>query len=372
MAAHMIAAYYTKGCDSHEIFSSLKISKDASFEENINKYTVIQLDMNDVVTNKGPLSVSEYIEKEVINELRKVYPSVPMLDDISLSKAIRQIYSSTEDQFVFVIDEYDVIIRDQQYSSELSGYLSFLVSLFKNSVTSPAIALAYLTGIMPIIKENTQSKLNNFTEYTMLNAKTMAPFVGFTEAEVKDLSLKVKMDFKELKRWYYGYNLDSLDVYSPKSIINAIEERKCDDYWTQTGSYEALKDYIILDFNGIKNDVISMVSGEHIPVNVSKFTNSRVINSKDDVFTSLIHLGYLGYDYKDKTCFIPNYELLQEWINVLEDTPDYESVVELIKDSKKLLEATWKMDAETVAEGISRAHMDSNIIMKDHFSPCSI
>ena len=164
MAAHMIAAYYTKGCDSHEIFSSLKISKDASFEENINKYTVIQLDMNDVVTNKGPLSVSEYIEKEVINELRKVYPSVPMLDDISLSKAIRQIYSSTEDQFVFVIDEYDVIIRDQQYSSELSGYLSFLVSLFKNSVTSPAIALAYLTGIMPIIKENTQSKLNNFTE----------------------------------------------------------------------------------------------------------------------------------------------------------------------------------------------------------------
>lgn len=372
MAAHMIAAYYTKGCDSHEIFSGLKISKDASFEENINKYTVIQLDMNDVVTNKGPLSVSEYIEKEVINELRKVYPSVPMLDDISLSKAIRQIYSSTEDQFVFVIDEYDVIIRDQQYSSELSGYISFLVSLFKNSVTSPAIALAYLTGIMPIIKENTQSKLNNFTEYTMLNAKTMAPFVGFTEAEVKDLSLKVKMDFKELKRWYDGYNLDSLDVYSPKSVINAIEERKCDDYWTQTGSYEALKDYIILDFNGIKNDVISMVSGEHIPVNVSKFTNSRVINSKDDVFTSLIHLGYLGYEYKDKTCFIPNYELLQEWINVLEDTPDYESVVELIKDSKKLLEATWTMDAETVAEGISRAHMDSNIIMKDHFSPCSI
>ena len=364
MAANMIAAYYSKGCDSHEIFSDLKISKDPTFAENINKYTVIKLDMNDVVTNKGKLSVSEYIDEKVISELRKEYPSVTLKDGVSLSTAIMEIYSSTGDQFVFIIDEYDVIIRDQEYSSEISGYLSFLVSLFKNSTVSPAIALAYLTGIMPIIREKVQSKLNNFKEYTMISPKGMAPFMGFTEEEVHSLAQKSGMAFDDLKRWYDGYNLKGLEIYSPKSVINAIEEGVCDDYWSQTSSYEALKDNILMDFNGIKSDVIRMVSGESISVNVSKFTNSRVVNSKDDVFTALIHLGYLGYNYSEQTCFIPNYELMKEWINVLEDTPDYEGVAELIKDSKRLLEATCKGDEEAVAEAVARAHSEACSIQK--------
>ena len=364
MAANMIAAYYSKGCDSHEVFSDLKISKDPSFEDNINKYTVIQLDMNDVVTNKGKLSVSEYIDEKVISELRKEYPSVTLKDGVSLSTAIMEIYSSTGDQFVFIIDEYDVIIRDQEYSSEISGYLSFLVSLFKNSTVSPAIALAYLTGIMPIIREKVQSKLNNFKEYTMISPKGMAPFMGFTEEEVQSLAQKSGVSFDDLKHWYDGYNLKGLEIYSPKSVINAIEEGVCDDYWSQTSSYEALKDNILMDFNGIKSDVIRMVSGESIPVNVSKFTNSRVLNSKDDVFTALIHLGYLGYRYSEQTCFIPNYELMKEWINVLEDTPDYEGVAELIRESKRLLEATWKGDEEIVAEAVARAHAEACSIQK--------
>ena len=364
MAANMIAAYYSKGCDSHEIFSSLNISKDPTFEENINKYTVIKLDMNDVVTNKGKLSVSEYIDEKVISELRKEYPSVTLKDGVSLSTAIMEIYSSTGDQFVFIIDEYDVIIRDQEYSSEISGYLSFLVSLFKNSTVSPAIALAYLTGIMPIIREKVQSKLNNFKEYTMISPKGMAPFMGFTEEEVQSLAQKSGMAFDDLKRWYDGYNLKGLEIYSPKSVINAIEEGVCDDYWSQTSSYEALKDNILMDFNGIKSDVIRMVSGESISVNVSKFTNSRVVNSKDDVFTALIHLGYLGYNYSEQTCFIPNYELMKEWINVLEDTPDYEGVAELIRESKRLLEATWKGDEDAVAEAVARAHAEACSIQR--------
>ena len=364
MAANMIAAYYSKGCDSHEIFSDLKISKDPTFEDNINRYTVIKLDMNDVVTNKGKLSVSEYIDEKVISELRKEYPSVTLKDGVSLSTAIMEIYSSTGDQFVFIIDEYDVIIRDQEYSSEISGYLSFLVSLFKNSTVSPAIALSYLTGIMPIIREKVQSKLNNFKEYTMISPKGMAPFMGFTEEEVQSLAQKSGMAFDDLKRWYDGYNLKGLEIYSPKSVINAIEEGVCDDYWSQTSSYEALKDNILMDFNGIKSDVIRMVSGESISVNVSKFTNSRVVNSKDDVFTALIHLGYLGYNYSEQTCFIPNYELLKEWINVLEDTPDYEGVAELIRESKRLLEATWKGDEEAVAEAVAKAHAEACSIQR--------
>ena len=364
MAANMIAAYYSKGCDSHEIFSNLEISKDPSFESNINKYNVIKLDINGAATKKGKMTIAQYYNKKVVPELMKEYPGVEINEDISLPEALYAVYEASGEKFVFIIDEYDLPIRDEKYSSELGDYLEFLVSLFKDEETNHAIALAYLTGIMPIIKEKTQSKLNNFTEYTMLNAKDMAPFMGFTEEEVRSLSVKSGMDFEELKRWYDGYNLRGLEVYSPKSVISAIEEHECGDYWIQTSSYEALKDYILLDFKGIKSDVITMVSGEHIPVNVSKFTNSRVVNSKDDVFTSLIHLGYLGYSYSDKTCFIPNYELLQEWVNVLEDTPDYESVVELIKDSKRLLEATWNGDEEAVAEGVGKAHMEASSILE--------
>ena len=364
MAANMIAAYYSNGCDSHGIFSDLKISKDSTFEENINKYTVIKLDINDIITRKGPLTVPLFIKSLVIPELKAEYPSLELDENVDIPGAIQEIYTKTGDQFVFIIDEYDVIIRDQEYSSEISGYLSFLVSLFKNSTVSPAKALAYLTGIMPIIREKVQSKLNNFKEYTMISPKGMAPFMGFTEEEVQSLAQKSGMAFDDLKRWYDGYNLKGLEIYSPKSVINAIEEGVCDDYWSQTSSYEALKDNILMDFNGIKSDVIRMVSGDSISVNVSKFTNSRVVNSKDDVFTALIHLGYLGYRYSEKTCFIPNYELMKEWINVLEDTPDYEGVAELIRESKRLLEATWNGDEEAVAEAVARAHTEACSIQK--------
>ena len=306
MAANMIAAYYSKGCDSHEVFSSLKISKDPTFEENINKYTVIQLDMNDVITRKGTLTVPLFINSLVIPELKAEYPSVTLKDGVSLSKAIMDIYSSTGDQFVFIIDEYDVIIRDQEYSSEISGYLAFLVSLFKNSTVSPAIALSYLTGIMPIIKDKTQSGLNNFKEYTMISPKNMAPFMGFTEEEVKDLSLKVGMDYEEVKHWYDGYNLKGLAIYSPKSVITAITKKRCSDYWSQTSSYEAVTDYISLDLDGLKDDVVSMLSGDRVEVSTSFYRNTMSFDTKDDVLTYLIHLGYLAYDSGDGTCRIPN------------------------------------------------------------------
>ena len=319
--------------------------------------------MNGAATDKGDMTIAQYYNQCVVSELMKEYPDVGLPDGIKLSKALTTIYEATGDMFVFIINEYDLPIRDDKYSSELDDYISFLVSLFKSEETNYTIALAYLTGIIPIIKEKTQSKLNNFTEYTMIDPDEMASFMGFTEDEVKSLATHSDMEFGDLKKWYDGYNLNGIEVYSPKSVISSVEKRRCDDYWVETSSYEALKDYILMDFNRIKNDVISMVSGEHIPVNVSKFTNSRIVNSKDDVFTALIHLGYLGYNYSDKTCFIPNYELLQEWINVLEDTPDYESVVELIKDSKRLLEATWNGDEEAVAEGVGKAHMEACSIL---------
>ena len=212
MAANMIAAYYSKGSDSHEIFSDLKISKDPTFEDNINRYTVIKLDINGAATGKGDKTIVQYYNENVMPELMKAYPDVALSSDMSIAKALVSIYEETGDKFVFIIDEYDLPIRDGKYAKESDDYIAFLVSLFKSEETNYTIALAYLTGIMPIIREKVQSKLNNFTEYTMIDADDMAPFMGFTEEEVKDLSLKVGMDYEEVKHWYDGYNLKGLGI----------------------------------------------------------------------------------------------------------------------------------------------------------------
>ena len=239
-----------------------------------------------------------------------------------------------------------------------------MVSLFKSSATAPAIAIAYLTGILPIIKEKVQSKLNNFTEYTMVDADDMAPFMGFTEEEVKDLSLKVGMDYEEVKHWYDGYNLKGLEIYSPKSVITAITKKQCADYWSQTSSYEAVTDYISLDLDGLKDDVVSMLSGNRVEVSTSFYRNTMSFDTKDDVLTYLIHLGYLAYDSGDGTCRIPNNEIKDMWALSMERARGYKEISRMIKDSKKLLEATWKGDEEIVAEAVARAHTEACSILK--------
>ena len=364
MAANMIAAYYSKGCDSHEIFSNLKISKDSSFERNINKYNVIKLDINGAATKKGKMTITQYYDKKVVSELMKEYPDVEISEDISLPEALYAVYEATGEKFVFIIDEYDLPIRDEKYSSELGDYLEFLVSLFKDEETNHAIALAYLTGIMPIIKEKTQSKLNNFTEYTMIDPDEMAPFMGFTEDEVKSLATQSGMEFDELKKWYDGYNLRGLEIYSPKSVISSVEKKRCDDYWVETSSYEAVTDYISLDFEGLKEDVISMFAGNRVAVRTSFYRNTMSFETKNDVLTYLIHLGYLAYDADTSSCFIPNNEIKDMWAHSMERVEGYKDVFQMIKDSKKLLESTWNGDEEAVAEGVGKAHMEACSILE--------
>ena len=357
MAANMIAAYYSKGCDSHEVFSDLKISKDPSFEENINKYNVIKIDMNGIVSSKGGMSVVEYLSSEVIYELKETFPNISLPEDISLAEALLNIYAETGEKFIFIIDEYDVMVRDENYTSELKDYIYLLISLFKSGDVNIAIALAYLTGIMPIIKDKSQSGLNNFKEYTMLDAEDMAPFMGFTVDEVKSLADKNNMDFEEIKRWYDGYNLNGVELYSPKSVITAIEKKRCSDYWTQTGSYEAVSDYIELNLNGIKDDVIKMMAGENIEVDVSGFNNNlKSFKTKEDVFIYLIHLGYLAYDVDRKTCRIPNSEIKNQWANALKRSDKFSNVASIIDVSKKLLDAIYNLEGEPVAKSLEKSH----------------
>ena len=360
MASAMIAAYYSKGCDSSDIFASLKISSDKSFKEHLNKYNVIQFDVNTFYkrTNASK-DMIDSITSTIVSELLDEFPQAKIQADDTLENAIIKAWSATGEAFIIIMDEYDVLVREKVSQDLFDKYLNFLSSLFKNSTLKPAIALAYLTGILPIVRDKIQSKMNEFDEYSMLNARQFSDFTGFTEDEVKSLCNEYNMDYQECRRWYDGYKMnDSVSVYSPKSMVTAMQTGEYGNYWTTTGSYEALSNYILMDFDGIKNDVISMLGGKKVPVNVLTFLNTLTdFKSKNDVFTYLIHLGYLSYDRKNKECFIPNNEIRIEWINAIENAPDYKEIIEMVNESRQLLERTLQGDEKFVASALDKAHL---------------
>lgn len=175
-----------------------------------------------------------------------------------------------------------------------------------------------MTGILPIKKYNTGSALNMFREFTMLEPNSFAPFFGFTEQEVEKLcELSDKVSMEELRAWYDGYRMDTVkEIYNPRSVVEAIGEGKCMDYWNQTGGYSELEEYITKDFDGLGEAVTNLVAGESVPVNVLGFSNDLdSFQDRDEVITALIHLGYLTYC--DGSVRIPNKEIREEFSNTV-------------------------------------------------------
>ena len=364
MAGNMISAYYSKGCDTREVFSQMKLGQEPCFDKYLNKFNVIKLDLNgwyqNAIVENSVVSLIEEINKSLLVDFRKQFPEIEFEEKSSLARCIKEVYAETGEKFVIIIDEYDVLIREQVPQSLFDSYLSFLNGLFKDTAIRPAIALAYITGIIPIVRDKVQSKLNEFTEYTMLDAAQFAPHVGFTAEETKALCEQYGCDFAEFQRWYDGYKLsDEVSLFNPKSVTSSISRKRMGSYWSATGSFEALKDYILMDFEGIRQDVVTMISGDSVEVDVGSFLNTLdKFESKDDVFTYLIHLGYLNYNFEEKTCHIPNEEVRQEWVRSVKLSPDYKKLMEIINASKKLLDATVEGNEEAVARALDAAHTE--------------
>ncbi|WP_442877815.1 PD-(D/E)XK nuclease domain-containing protein [Clostridium sp.] len=223
-----------------------------------------------------------------------------------------------------------------------------------------------MTGILPIKKYGSHSALNMFSEYSMTNPREMAEFFGFTKEEVQTLCEQYHRSFEETEAWYDGYELCAMQgtelkkyaMYSPKSVVDAMLSGIFDNYWNQTETYEALKAYICMNFEGLKDDIVRMLAGESVQINIGTFSNDMTtFQGKDDVLTLLVHLGYLSYHWTDKTVSIPNKEVSQEYINAI-STMDWTEVICSVENSKKLLEALWRMDEETVARGVEQAHLE--------------
>ena len=357
-AAKMFAAYYSRGADARAIFQNLKIAKETSCE-NLNQYDVIFLDITLFLSIADtPETVVKEIQKDVIEELKKEFPGTIQRETESLLKALMQVHTATGRKFFIIIDEWDALFREAKQNTEIQKeYIQLLRSLFKNNITPQIIAGAYMTGILPIKKYGTQSALTDFREYTMLEPGPLAPFVGFTEEEVKRLCEIHPLDFEQAKRWYDGYVFEqSGHIYSPNSIIEAIQNQNFANYWTQTETYESLMTYMDLNFDGLKDSVIDMIGGMRCKVDVGSFQNDMTsLKSKDDVLTLFVHLGYLAYDRKTKEVFIPNEEIREEFIRSVKNGNRRE-LVKAVELSDKLLNATIRKDETTVAELIEEAH----------------
>lgn len=356
----MLTAYYSRGCDSEEMFSHLEISKSPDFKKHLNKYDVIHLDIQWCLEPAGGAErVVSYITEKTIEELREYYPGELPEGINSLPEALSRINTLTGKKFIVIIDEWDVLIRDEPGNTKAQeDYINFLRAMFKGTEPTKYIQLAYLTGILPIKKEKTQSALNNFDEFTMIEATDLAQYVGFTEEEVKELCEKYDKDFEKVKKWYDGYLLEDYQVYNPKAVVSTLLKGKFRSYWSETGSYEVIIPLINMDFDGLKTAIIEMLSGAAVKVNTTTFKNDTVsFKSRDDVLTYLIHLGYLAFNQVNQTAFIPNEEIRQE-LTIATESTKWNELITFQRESERLLNAALNLDEKAVAAGIEKIHMD--------------
>ncbi len=278
---------------------------------------MIHIDVQWFLTNCEDVdNVVTYITKVVLDELREVYPEILSQEVVSLPDGLSQVKNRTGQKFIIIIDEWDVLIRDESANKKVQEeYIRFLRSMFKGTEPTKYIQLAYLTGILPIKKERTQSALNNFREYSMLNAGPLASYIGFTEEEVKVLCQIYKKDFTEVKRWYDGYKLGQYHVYNPNAVVSLMADGDFQSYWSGTASYDSIVPLINMDFDGLKTSIVEMLSGAAVEVDAASFQNDiSSIANRDDVLTYLIHMGYLAYASDSRMAFVPNEEIRQELI----------------------------------------------------------
>lgn len=383
MAADMICAYYGSGADNRELFSSRKLAqtnpvqgqgREIPWDGYLGAFDVIRIVMTDFLEDsEDTQDMLDYLTEEVTAELMKAYPGLDYGKRIRLRTVMSRIYGETGRQFVVVIDEWDAVFRVwKEDAVGQTKYLDFLRDLMKDKTY---IALAYMTGILPIKKYGEHSALNMFNEYSMLAPCQLAPYTGFTESEVQELCGRYCMDDKQISDWYDGYVISDrvptqsreayregrfeghrISIYSPLSVVKAMSTGRIANYWNKTETYEALAEYIRRDYDGLKDAVALLMDGGRLKIDTSTYQNDMTtFSGRDDILSLLIHLGYLGFDDESSEVFIPNKELLDEF-RTSTKSGEWIETFKSFELSQRLLKATWEKQEEYVAELLEQAH----------------
>lgn len=369
VGAKMLYAYYDQWCGDRELFADLQISSSPSFPRHFQRYPVLYLDMTDFVTRYDSNEIIAHIQSDVITELKELYPDVPYRENSDLADVLSAIVSCYPHQqkFIMIIDEWDAVLREFSEEDNIAEkYVKLLRGLFKSTNAMSIFAGVYMTGILPIKKYDTQSALNNFHEYSVVQPGPMAECFGFTPEEVQGLCAKYNMDYDTLAEWYDGYQIGGRsEIFNPTSVMTALYNQYCDSYWANTGAYDTVATYIRMNFDGLKDDVIRLLAGESCSVDTASFQNDlNIVRCKDDVLTLLIHLGYLSYDRDNRTCRIPNREVAIEFKNAVVMETGWEVIATAIKQSENLLNDTLAGNAHAVEDAIDKIHADNTSILQ--------
>ena len=359
VAARTIRAYYDNSCDSRALFAPYEIARDPSYEEHINKYDVIGLDVQSFfLLDDDPQAFIKRLETAVLEEVCAKWSDIDGLKDMRLVNALIKVHETTGTKFVFVIDEWDAVFRYYPDDDDLQkDWIHFLRDLFKQEDIDDAVALVYMTGILPVKKYKTQSSLNQFREFSMLRPLVLEKYVGFLPAEVDALCEKFDMDRAEAAEWYDGYMLPhEHHVYNPCSVAQAMTYRAYGSYWTKTDTFESLLDYINNDLDGVYQDVMSMIGGERIGIDTNAYDNSFTLpKNKNHCFTLLAHIGYLAYDATTSQVFIPNEEVRMAFRGALKMC-SWPEAIKPYQRSQKFIEAILGEDSATVARMVEETH----------------
>ncbi len=358
-AAQMLCAYYSWGCDSAPLFDDLEIARDETYREHMNQYNVLYLDISGFIGITGLGRMLSSICEKVSREIFTLYPDFEHTD--ALSDLLNHVVEASGRKFVAIIDEWDAPIRDKDCTATMrKAYLEFLRSLFKNSaITNKIFAAAYMTGILPIKKDGSQTAISEFWEYTILNPGPFAPYVGFTVDEVRSLCEEFHVDLDRMKFWYDGYKIKDIgSVYNPNSVMRAIQMKEFRSYWPATSDPTSLLEYLNLDKEGLGKSLVDLMVGKEVPLNPSLFRNDpSCLETEDDVLTLLTHYGYLSYDEERETVRIPNEEIRMEYAQSVHRVTHVETIGR-VKRSVQLMKDTADMRADAVAAELQKVHTE--------------
>ena len=361
--ANMIGAFFGKGKKSREMFDSLDVHHVEGYEKHLNSHNVIYITLNEIPRNcKSYEQYMNRIENRLIKDLKRAYPDCHIDENEAVWDVLNDIYElEGEVRFIFVLDEWDFIFhREYVTEADKKSYIEFLSNLLKNQ---PYVSLAYMTGILPIAKYSSGSELNMFLEYTMVSEEKYSDYFGFTETEVDDLFSRFlcrtdtpKVTRDGLREWYDGYHTRSGErVYNPRSVVAALTNNNLGNYWTSAGPYDEIFYYIEKNVADVRDDLALMAANEPVAAKVREYAaTSMNLQTKDEIFSAMVVYGFLSY--KQGYVSIPNKELMDKFVDMLQKEASLGYVYRLAKESEKMLRATLAGDTAAMSEILEYVH----------------
>ncbi|MBQ8708818.1 MAG: AAA family ATPase [Succinivibrionaceae bacterium] len=377
--ADMLATYYSKGYAGRRIFQELKIGPSGADGgggrraasggnseprqaagacagptrasggdgfEYMNRFDVIYVDMNSIETDyndyrqypgiEGVDTIADFLQYEIIQTLREDERFAPIheverIGDSRLPGALSALHETTGVKFVFIMDVWDLVYRHcRDDLTQQRDFTAMLRRLFKSDAGSAGFAFAFLTGMLPMVKDDSGLGLNSFRDISMLQPGEYGEYFGFTEEEFDEIAARpscrehlekcnawrsrysYSRDIQDIKSWRRCYSVNGAHVYNPYSILWALEDGYDKAWGRNCFGYEATRP-LAMALPEVSEDIARLLKGEKIAFrDMFLWTDLNSVRRRDDVFCLLACLGYFSCDDGGsgrRIAYIPNPEM---------------------------------------------------------------